>query len=383
MPLFPLPWTICRKWKTGTTKRGVETCVDFQNVKDLMDRAVAEHGVPFSEIAVSYGGEPVFRYRNGSPLENGLYYLYSATKPISATAVLQLYERGLVDLDGDVALYLPEFSNPRVKTEAGSRPAARPITIRNLLTMSSGLNYNCNAPALVRQLARDPNSSTRALIGALAEEPLEFDPGDHYLYSLSHDVLGAVVEVVSGMSLGEYLQKYIFAPCGMTRTGFAMPEPEKLNDQYCFDPRTGKSHLVEKKNSFVLSPDYQSGGAGLISCVDDYFAFVTEMANGTKLLRRETRDLMRTNQLRGQAWVDFQGGKPGYGYGLGVRTAMGTALLNQGEFGWDGAAGAYCLIDPDRNVAIFYGTHVLSHGEYLYKQLHPAIRDAVYQTIDR
>jgi len=365
--------------------------MDFQIVKDLMDEAVFKHGVPCSEIAVSYGGIPVFSYRNGTrddhrelPLQGDeLYYLYSETKPVTAVAILQLYEKNLLDLDDDVSVYIPEFRNLKVKTCAGLRAPVQPVTIRHLLTMTSGLNYNCSAPGLAGQMMRCPNSSTQELVKAIAQEPLEFDPGTHFLYGLSYDVLGAVIEVVSGKSLGEYMQQNIFCVCGMTRTGFALPERDKANmcSQYYYDPITGTSRPIPKENSFIFSPLYQSGGAGLISCADDYFRFVTELANGNRLLRRESLDRMRANQLSPLAYQDFQLCKKNYSYGFGVRTACEADLPNKGEFGWDGAAGAYCLIDPDWKLAVSYITHVLNHGQYLYSYLHLALRDAIYQAI--
>lgn len=365
--------------------------LNFQGVKDLMDQAVNEHGVPCSEIAISYCGAPVYRYRNGTRDDNAflhlegdeLYYIYSETKPVTAVAILQLYENKQLDLDDPVSIYLSEYAHMQVKTPSGLRPSVQPITIRHLLTMTSGLNYNCTAPGLIEQAKKHPNSSTRDLVRAIALEPLEFDPGSHFMYSLSHDVLGAVIEIVSGKSLGAYMRQNIFDVCGMNRTGFSNDDSIKASmcSQFLHDLHTHKSYPIPKENSFVFTPAYESGGAGLISCVDDYFRFVTELANGEKLLRRETIDLMRVDHLRPAAFRDFQQCKAPYSYGLGVRTAAGTILPNKGEFGWDGAAGAYCLIDPDRKLAISYFTHVLNHGQYLYSQLHPALRDAVYHAI--
>lgn len=354
--------------------------MDFRKVAERMDEALERGIVPFSEIAVSYRGKPVFRYANGRPAGDGLYYLYSCTKPITATAVLQLYERGLLGLDDPVSRYLPEFAGLQVKPGV---PLERPVTIRHLLTMTSGMNYDCLSPSLKARRNVSPHGTTRELVAAMAREPLDFQPGDHYQYSLSHDVLGAVIEVVSGVSLGAYMAENIFAPCGMTRTGFALPQGETLKDQYFFDPESEAIHPVAKENSFVLSSIYESGGAGLISCVDDYFAFVTELANGEKLLNRETLALFRSPQLSGVALADFRMSKREYNYALGVRTAKGTNLPHQEEFGWDGAAGAYCLIDPETHLAIFYATHVLNAGDYFEKHIRNALRDAAYEAIKK
>ena len=365
--------------------------MDFSVVKKLMDQAVADHQVPGSDVAVSYKGEIVYRYMNGTNDEaksipvkgDELYFLYSATKPITCTAALQLLEKGKIRLEDKLSDYIPEYKEMWVKTPDGLQRAQKPITLKNLFTMSSGLNYNLGAESLCAQKKSKPDSSTLEMVRALANEPLEFEPGEHFLYSLSHDVLAAVVELAADMPFGDYLKKNIFDICGMERTGFTLREEDKdrMCAQYNYNAQLKKAALMEKENCFALTPAYQSGGAGLISCVDDYIKFVTEMANGNRLLKAETIDLMRANQLGQQAYQDFQSCKRGYAYGLGVRTDVDGRFAAKGEFGWDGAAGAYVMIDPDNHIGIFYATHVRSHGEYLYEELHPAIRDEVYRQL--
>ena len=226
-------------------------------------------------------------------------------------------------------------------------------------------------------------ASTLDLVRAMAREPLDFEPGTHFQYGLSHDVLGAVIEVVSNMPLGDYLQKTIFDVCGMHNTGFGINEDvrSRMCSQYRYVTETGKAELIEKKNEFILSPVYQSGGAGLISCVDDYLKFATELANGNRLLKKETIALMRANQLDGQQHHDFQNVKPGYSYGLGVRTAVNSNFVSKEEFGWDGAAGSYVLIDPVEHIAVFYATHIRDRVEFLDQTIMQRLRDAVYHIV--
>lgn len=365
--------------------------MDFTRVKDLMDESVAEHGVPCSDIAVVHNGSMVYRYMNGTSDDgkkillqgDERYFLYSATKPVTCTAVLQLIEEGRLGLDDKLADFIPEFGHMMVKTPEGLKTACKPITIRNLFTMTSGLNYNLESLSILAARRKNPYASTLEMVCAMAEEPLEFEPGDHYLYSLSHDVLAAVAEVVTGMRFGDYLKERIFDVCGMNRTGFFCNEDAKnmVCSQYRYFPERGACELMEKENVYILTPSYQSGGAGLISCVDDYIRFVDAMSSGNRLLKKETIDMMRADQLGQQAYEDFKLRKPGYTYGLGVRTDAYGRFAHKGEFGWDGAAGAYVLIDPDNHIGIFYATHVRNHGEYLYQNLHQAIRDAVYKTI--
>ena len=224
--------------------------MNFDKIKYLMDEAVSEHEVPCSDIMIVHKGEVVYRYMNGTiddektvPIKGDeMYFLYSATKPITCTAAMQLVEAGKIKLEDKVSDYMPEFKEMWVKSENGLRKAEKPITIQNLFSMTSGMNYDLNNAGILKQREQKPDSSTLEMVRAMAEEPLEFEPGEHFKYSLSHDVLAAVVEVVSGMSFGEYLQKHIFDVCGMKRTGFTLNEEikTKMCSQYIFDGQTGK-----------------------------------------------------------------------------------------------------------------------------------------------
>ena len=365
--------------------------MSFEEVKRLMDDSVENHGVPCSDIVITHKGKQVFRYMNGTsddekkvPVQgNESYFLYSATKPITCTGALQLYEKGKISLDDKVSDYIPEYGNLWVRTKDGVKKAENAMTLKHLFTMTSGLNYNLEAEGIRRQIQTKPASSTLEMVRSFVEEPLDFEPGTHYQYSLSHDVLAAVVELVSDMSFGEYLQKNIFDVCEMERTGFTLNEDirKSMPEQYTYDGQGKVVKRITKDNPFILTPVYHSGGAGLISCVEDYIKFATEMANGNRLLKKETIDLMRADQLSAQTYQDFQSVKAGYSYGLGVRTDAAGRYAAKGEFGWDGAAGAYTLMDPDNHIAVFYATHVRDYGEYLYDVLHPAIRDAIYAEI--
>lgn len=365
--------------------------MDFSRVQNLMDEAVREHQVPGSDIAVTHNGKMVYRYQNGTrddekskPVKGDeLYFLYSATKVITCTAALQLIEKGKMNLDDPVSKYISEYGKLWVKTGEGTKKAEKALLLKHLFTMTSGLDYNLTSESILNQKASNPNSSTLEMVKSFAGEPLGFEPGTHYCYSLSHDVLAAVVELVSGMSFGRYLKKNIFDICGMEHTGFILNDDVRnsMCSQYEFNEQSGTAKLIEKENPFILTPSYESGGAGLISCVDDYSKFVTEMANGNRLLKTETINLMRQDHLGDQAREDFQSVKKGYTYGLGVRTDAVGRFAAKGEFGWDGAAGAYVMIDPDKHIAIFYATHIRNHGVYLYETLHPAIRDAVYAVL--
>ena len=361
----------------------------MQELKKILDDALRNHQIPCSDIAVSVDGKTVYRYMNGTnddgqkiPVTGDeLYYLYSASKPITCTAALQLYEKGLIDLEDNVDKFIPEFKHLSVKTNDGAVPAQNSMKIKHLFTMTSGLSYDLETPAIREQISQNPESTTMELVKAMTKTPLEFEPGTHYLYSLSHDVLAAVIEAVSGMSYGEYLQKYIFDVCGMKNTYVGCPDElrVRLASQYLYDENRDETSLMEKENNYILTSKYQSGGAGLVSCVEDYMLFQNALISG-KLLKRSTVDLMRQNHLTEVQYRDFQSFKPVYSYGLGVRTNISDEFTVKGEFGWDGAAGAYGIMDPENRLVVFYVTHVRNRG-YLYSDLHPQIRDAVYREL--
>ena len=364
----------------------------FDRIRDVLDDALKNHSTPCSDVIISLDNKIVYRYMNGTKDDNGLipisgdelYFLYSASKPITCVAALQLYEQRKLGLDDYLYQYIPEYEHIKVKTENGELPVKNHIRLRHLFTMTSGMDYDLKHISIKNQLEKNRNSTTLDIVRAMAEKPLEFEPGEHYMYGLSHDVLAAVVEVVSGMSFGEYLQKNIFDVCGMKNTyvGFTQNLKEKLCSQYRYDEALKTSILINKENEFILSPIYQSGGAGIVSCTEDYIRFAQELVNGEKLLKRETINLMRQGHLAGETCHDFHELKPDYSYGLGVRTNVDGRFSAIGEFGWDGAAGAYGLFDPDHHLAIFYVTHVRDYGDYLCNELHPRIRDIVYEDIN-
>lgn len=376
--------------------------MDKKPLVDFLD-SLEEKGIPGCDLVVYHEHKPVFRHMAGfadeakkRPIsEKTTYWLYSATKLITCTAVMQLIEKGSIGLDDPVYEYLPEYKNLMVKTGSGFEPARNTMTIRHLMTMQSGLNYDLGLPSIQRMLKETAGkATTREVIKALAEEPLDFEPGTRYKYSLSHDVLGAVIEVVSGLRFGEYLMKNIFDPLGMADTGFELTADREANmsEQFEYRPETNTSVRMTSDNCYVLSENYESGGAGLISTVNDYILFLDAMCNGGtsadgyKVLDAGSIDLMRQDQLHEVSKKDFrQLGKIGYSYGLGVRTLVDKEMSRSrsplGEFGWDGAAGAYALIDTDNRLAIFYAQHVRNCG-LAYEKVHPAIRDLTYEMLD-
>jgi CubicO group peptidase (beta-lactamase class C family) len=253
------------------------------------------------------------------------------------------------------------------------------------------LDYNLERSGITRVLKeKGQQATTRELVNAFVESPLSFEPGEHFEYSLSHDVVGALIEVVSGMRLGEYYARNIFEPIGMKDTRFAKPQNvnERLVPQYMYDIDKLTSTEMDLSCCYQLSENYESGGAGLISCAEDYARFADMLAcggvsvGGSRILKEETVKLMRTNML-GQKQRDEFGkmGRAGFGYGCGVQMLLepercGTKAP-QGIFGWDGAAGAYVMADPVNRISIVYMQHVRSCS-YAYSTIHPGLRELLY-----
>ena len=359
--------------------------------------------IPGCDIAVYQDHEQIYRHMAGYRDRNRTiptkgdetYCLYSATKVITTCAVMQLIEQEKLHLDDPVSWYLPSFSSLKVKKNDGVVPAERVMTIRHLLSMQSGLDYETDTPEIHRVLSETKGQvTTRQIVDILPERPLCFEPGTDFLYSLSHDVLGAVIEAVTGQQFSEYLNEHIFAPLGMTTIGFSLKkeDQERLCAQYQYNDATGGiDDLPEAVTTYRIGGRYESGGAGLMSDVQDYITFADALAcggkapDGTGILSPEMMELWRADQLGPRARRSFdEWQRLGYSYALGVRTRVDLTKGGPGtigEFGWDGAAGAFAMIDPYRHLSAFFAMHVKSYG-YVYDVVHPAIRTLIYEGLE-
>ena len=337
----------------------------FENFKKFCDSLV-DHGLPGFDIAVYKDGESILRYMKGySDLENKIemngkerYNIYSASKVITVVSALQLYEKGLYSLEDKLSDYMPEFKDMTVKDGDEIRKAKNPILIKHLFEMTAGFSYACRSPQLMK--AREDTNDrcpTRETMKYLAKEPLLFDPGERWEYSLCHDVLAAFVEVVSGEKFEDYVKKNIFDVVDMKNSTFMLPEEEidTIACQYRFtdgNPVDIGKHI----SNYKIGSEYASGGAGCISTVDDYIKFL-EGIRTYKLLKKETVDLMATDRLndsqRETYWTKLT-----HGYGLGVRCPGTNEKYT--DFGWGGAAGAYLAIDVENGISLYFGTHSLS-----------------------
>ncbi|MFZ5942232.1 MAG: serine hydrolase domain-containing protein [Bacteroidota bacterium] len=288
--------------------------------------------------------------------DNNIYRIYSMTKPLVTAGLMILYDEGKFQLDDPVSKYIPAFANTQVYTPEGLVPQEHPMTIVNLLTHTSGLTYGWDQHSYVDslyRLQRDMDWYSQPLesaINNLATLPLKYQPGTKYEYSLSIDVAGYLIEVLSGMPLDEFLSERLFLPLKMEDTGFYVPADKKdrlVTVYYTQEDGSIKGPDDPSTDRFFEKPMLFSGGGGLVSTMDDYARFSTMLLNkgeldGTRVLQESTVDLILTNHLPEgvELWE-------GYGYGLG-----GSLNLATGDYGWGGAASTSFRIYPANHIAI-------------------------------
>ncbi len=392
--------------------------MEFKNLKAFMADMSKNHTVGCS-VEVYLGGKQVLKHVDGfNSLENKtpltgdeLYNIYSCSKVTTVTAATQLLEQGKFLTTDPLYEYIPEFKDMYIKSENGELTKAKnAITVGDLFSMSAGFTYDVESDGIKRAgVLTGGRFDTVDTIRSLASDPIVYEPGTRWGYSLAHDVLAGLVSVVSGKKFRDYVRENIFEPVGMKNSYYhATPEIEKkIAEQYKFVPEDGVeiTDVVEaqrsgnaKKGTFVntgkgilhvFGEEYDSGGAGIITSVADYAKFAAALANygtalnGEKILSKYSVELMRTNRLNAVQAEDFNWLQhTGYGYGLGVRTHINPAksgvISNIGEFGWAGAAGSAVIIDPSINLAVFFAQHTLNPREEYYL---PRLTNVVYSDI--
>lgn len=381
--------------------------MNFQSLKDFLDYYLPMLGVPGSDTVIYKDHKEIFRYTAGcdnlekrTPLRrDAIYNVYSCTKIATGVAAMQLLEKGEILLSDPVYAYIPEFKNltVEVKDEAGNvidlRPAKKPMLIKHLLSMTSGMKYDLQGPGIKRvkeaTFGRAPTVQTCA---AMAQTPLVAEPGDAYNYGLSLDVMGAIVELVSGKRYADYMKDNIFDPLGMKDTTFHVDESkrDRFATQYLYEPGVNPPKIVPfEENHFRIGTEFDSGGAGIASTVDDYILLMDALANygvgknGTRILSSYAVNQMRGNLLNDEQLKTFQTGAcQGYGYGCGVRMSLTPEsagnLAPRGEFGWDGWKLCIAMADPENRLAVFHAEHLGGFHSIVI----PRFRNLIYSCLD-
>lgn len=346
-----------------------------------------------ASLRIEHKGKKVYENIIGTDRKDSIYKIFSMTAPITAVAAMILYERGQLDLMRRVSDYLPAFKDMYVASPSGVHKAEQPITIHNLLNMTSGIvppgEYGEAERSMTRvyreaktQVGSGILKSDIDVFNKLAEAYLAFEPGTGFKYGYSADILGGVIEVITGQSLDEFFKKEIFTPLNMEDTSFYIDDANSLRQAVLYRRKkdnTLKRAEVDVKQRLEMEdpfrkPWYQSGGYGLYSTVEDYTHFSKMLLNkgsynGKEILGRKTFEFMTTNQLSEAQLAQFKmDGCIGYGYGNYFRTLMDPAAAtsngSRGEFGWDGAAGTYFLVDPAEELIIVYMQQIDTGCDY-------------------
>ncbi len=387
----------------------------LNKIQSVLDTAVDTDAVAGASCLVWQGGREQGYYEAGfADKANGRRFsrnticrFYSMTKPITAAAVWTLIESGKIDLLDDVFHYLPAFAMPMVCSGDAMVPSRTPITIRDLLNMTSGYTYGGSAnesQAQTASLVADLNNSlqsdspisTQQFAERIAAIPLSFEPGTDFEYGLSADILGAVVETVSGMKYGDYLRKYIFEPLGMKDTGFYVPAAkiDRLAEEYQHT-LSGSLEVFAKPNLGIpyraeVPPAFESGGAGLVGTIDDYMRFCRMLLSGGSLdghtiLQAQTVKALRSYHIAERVQPCFDKKLPhlcGYSYGNLMRILVDPTLSgtigSAGEFGWDGWLGTFMLIDPANELSFVYFQQVKDSG---YTPVARRIKNVTYAAL--
>jgi CubicO group peptidase (beta-lactamase class C family) len=317
------------------------------------------------------------------------------TKPIVSVGIMQLVEDGTLLLNEPLAKYIPEFAETKVGLDNGGRlelaPLARPITIQDLLRHTSGLTNDTAGTGPIQQMYRQSKVRDRSISNAehasiVAAMPLLCQPGAEWNYSRSTDILGRIIEVVSGKSLSAYLTERILAPLRMTETAFhtGAENASRLAEPFANDPWTGEP---TKLFDMLERPVMESGGGGLVSTTMDYARFCQMLLNGgsldgTRIIGRKTLQLMASNHLASNVKINGILLAPGHGFGLGfaVRTDDGMAPFagSAGQFFWSGVAGTFFWIDPKEELfAVF-----MSQGPGQREYTRNLVRGLVYAAVE-
>ena len=327
--------------------------------------------------------------------KDSIFRIYSMTKPIVSVGIMMLLEEGHFILNDPVAKFIPEFAAQKVGVEVNGQlelvPLQRPMTVQDLLRHTSGITYDHTGNSLVQQLYQQSRLRSRKITNAehatmVASLPLMAQPGAEWNYSRSTDVLGRIIEVVSGKTLGAFLTERILAPLQMAETAFhtGAENAGRLAEPFATDPWSG-----EKVQLFDMleRPAMESGGGGLVSTTMDYARFCQMLLNGgtldgTRLIGRKTLELMASDHLGPHVKVCSPLMPPGHGFGLGfaVRTDKGMAPFpgSPGQFFWSGMAGTFFWIDPAEDMFAV----LMMQGPGQREYIRAFFRSLVYAAID-
>lgn len=385
----------------------------------LAEKYLASRRLSCTQTLVARHGEIAHFHTQGlADVERGIparddtiFRIYSMTKPITSVALMMLVEQGKIALDDPVHKYIPEWKNLGVfvagthKLGFQTRPCTRPMQVVDLFRHTAGLTYGFQVRTNVDEAYRrekigeiEKAGTLEDMIKTLAKLPLEFSPGEAWNYSVATDVLGWLVQVVSGRPFEQFLAEEIFTPLGMVDTGFHVRDGQAHRFAACYQPSKDGSITLQDDpttSSFLKPPSFISGGGGLVSTAHDYLQFARMLLNrgtlnGVRLISRKTIDLMTANHLPGG--VDLpalsrslfsEAAYEGVGFGLGFATSTAShkTLMpgSNGDYFWGGAASTFFWVDPEEDLIGIFMTQLMPSSTWPVRK---EIRTIVYAALD-
>lgn len=364
----------------------LDTLIESQRKKGLLQGAA---------IVVEHKGKRVYENHYEPDREDSIYKIFSMTKPITAVAAMMLYESGELDLMSRVSDYLPGYRDCKVVSSDGIRRAQNQITIKDLLNMTSGIVYSGDfgeAERLMTKIYREARTQSKSgilrtntdICNKLAEAGVAFEPGEAFRYGHSADILGGVIEVISGMKLSDYFREKIFTPLNMEDTDFKIGEGKEFRQAVLYRrDKKGKAVRAEddvrrrlEMETPSKDPWFEQGGSGLYSTTADYARFAQFLLNkgsyhGKELIGRRTMEFMVTPQLNPAQLHSFDlESCKGYSYGNYFRILTDPAFAcsngSVGEYGWDGAGGSYFFVDPTEELIFIYMQQIEGGCDYSF-----------------
>lgn len=386
-------------------------------IQQVLDDATSSNTFAGCSALVFHKGAEVGYYESGMAdiarqrkfSRSTICRFYSMTKVITAVAAWQLIERGKLELTENIARYIPSFAHLKVQSGDKIVDCNTPITVQDLLNMTSGYSYGGTQDEAHRAMmnfivqlgeetAKGNQPTTAECARKIASVPLGFVPSTSFEYGVSADILGAVIEEVSGMTLGEYFKKNIFTPLEMCDTGFFVEEGkrERLAELYGYDQdgnlQLRKEGILGIINYPFSSPAFESGGAGLLGTIDDYMKICRMLNNagelkGARILYPATVRAIATLSISKELTKVFTKNHPtlsGYTYGNLTRhlideSSSKTITAHTGEFGWDGWTGTYMAVDPENELSIVFFTQIADNGGYT--QTARRVRNVIYSAL--
>ena len=395
----------------------------LERIEPVLRRYVDDGELPGYLLSISRRGrEALFLSGGLMDVERGRRFerdaiarIYSMTKPIASVALMQLYEQGAFQLDDPVSRYIPRWERLQVfagggEHHYGTRAPDREMIVKDLLTHTSGLTYGFMHSHPVDALYRariDASDSLEAVVATLGELPLQFSPGTRWQYGMSTDVVGYLVQVLSGQPLDDYIAEHVTGPLGMTDSGFTVPADQAHRFAACYECGTGKPGTPAYRltddpatSRYLGPPAMLSGGGGMVATIDDYRRFAAMLLgkgelDGVRLLGRKTVEYMTRNHLPGHGDLAAMGMPvfsetpfAGVGFGLGFSVALDPAAANvidsPGQFAWGGMAGTYFWVDPVEELSVILFAQLIhsdaiptSPPRLLRRRLKPLIYQAL------